>query len=413
MNNIKKIFLLIIIGSIFLAVLFLLWKPSVHFLKSKNTEIQLQTVSFSQLPSWGKTNLLPSMTAFQVSCNFFLKAPPEKIVGSDLIHLNARDWRPACEAAAMLKTPHTQKKIKRFFETWFEPVEFYNEKPLTGLFTGYYVPLVKGSLTRTPRFNIPIYAVPNNLITMTPHDFDPTLKKKPLVGRMIDGNRMVPYYSSEEIDQGAIADKAAVIAWVDNRVDRLFLQIEGSGRIELPDGSILNINYAGQNGAPYTAIGSVLIKQGVLTKETVSMQTIRAYLKAHPEQVSPILNANKSFVFFKASEQLDALGAQNVPLTPGYSLAVDQNWIPLGVPIWLTTTRPDAYHEKEHPFKRLMIAQDIGGAIRGPVRGDIFWGAGEKAANIAGKMKQTGIYWMLLPKSGNYTASNAPPIRSG
>lgn len=391
MNNFKKITLMLIL--IFVCLTIVVGKPFSFFLRKKAPVIQLRSVPFSKLPGWGRENLLPSMMAFQTSCNML--KPYEKIINNNF-KLITKNWHSVCQASMQLHKPYTQQQLKDFFERWFEPVEFYDTQPITGLFTGYYLPLVKGSLTKTPYYNVPIYSVPNNLVTIKLNRFDPSFQKKQLIGRIIDGKTVVPYYSAEEIDQGKIALNAVVIAWIHDRVDRLFLQIQGSGHIQLPDESLLTINYAGENGAPYTAIGGVLIKQGVLTKETISMQAIRDYLTANPDQVEPVLKANKSFVFFKASRHINALGVRNIPLTPGYSMAVDQNWIPIGAPIWLNTTRPDT----EHPFKRLMIAQDIGGAIRGPVRGDVFWGAGEKAASIAGKMKETGVYWVLLPKNG-------------
>lgn len=395
MNNKKKIvYLLIVLFSCFCILCFQHLLSGV-FLKSKKLNIQFHSVSFSALPDWDTTDLLPSITAFQTSCHIFLTTSPEKIISNGLIQLKAKDWFPACRACEQLIKPYSQEQLKSFFETWFEPIEFYDTQPIKGLFTGYYLPLVKGNLTKTPYYDVPIYAVPNDLVTIKLQAFDPLFAKKTLIGRITDGKTVVPYYSSEEIDHGAIDTHAAVIAWIHDRVDRLFLQIQGSGHIQLPDKSLLTINYASENGAPYTAIGGVLIKQGVLTKETVSMQAIRDYLAAHPEQVKPIINRNKSFVFFKASPQLGALGVRNIPLTPGYSMAVDQKWVPIGAPIWLSTTRPDT----KNRFERLMVAQDIGGAIQGPVRGDIFWGAGKKAASLAGTMKETGVYWVLLPKT--------------
>ena len=177
------------------------------------------------------------------------------------------------------------------------------------------------------------------------------------------------------------------------------MEIQGSGIIALDNGSRLAVGYIGENGAPYTAIAKVLIDQGVMTRDNASMQHIRSYLDAHPEKIDPVLNQNKSFVFFTTLRNGSALGAQGVALTPGYSMAVDHKWVPYGVPIWLDTTRPDEISDQQNLFQRLMVAQDTGGAIKGVVRGDVYWGAGERATAIAGKMKNQGHYWLLLPRN--------------
>ena len=323
---------------------------------------------------------------------------PDKTVGSEFIDLKARDWLPACQTAMQTNAPHTRKQIKNFFQTWFDVVEFHDGKPVQGLFTGYYMSALKGSLTKTEKFNVPIYGLPDDLVSMQLNLFDPTFKNRKFVGRVVGKHRFIPYYTRAEIDKGALSGKAPIIAWVDSRIDRLFLEIQGSGVIELPDGSPLYVGYVAQNGAPYTAIASILIKQGVMTRDNASMQHIRRYLDAHPEKISPVLNQNKSFVFFEKSKQSEAYGSQGTTLTPGYSMAVDLKWVPMGTPVWLNTTRPELRTEKTHPFQRLMIAQDTGGANRGAVRGDVYWGPGKKAASIAGKMRNPGQYWMLLPK---------------
>ncbi len=365
----------------------------------KRPEIRMKPVLFSHLPGWGTTDVLPSFTAFEASCHVFLNTPPDHPVGNDRIHLRARDWLPVCLAAQQLPSPHTSNQIITFFQTWFEPIEFVDGKPLPGFFTGYYVPSYRGSLTKSSAYPIPVYGVPRDLITVPLNAFNPAFKRRqPLVGRLVDGNHLVPFYTTKAIDQGAISETAPVIAWVASRIDRLFLQIQGSGMITLPDHSLMHLQYAAQNGAPYTAIGAVLIQQGVMTKEVVSMQHIRTYLETHPDQIKPVLNKNKSFVFFKPSKQAGALGTQGIVLTPGYSMAVDLNWIPMGVPIWLNTTVPDQHQRNANKMQRLMIAQDTGGAIRGPVRGDVFWGSGEQAASMAGKMRQSGSYWVFLPR---------------
>ncbi|AMP92961.1 murein transglycosylase A [Legionella pneumophila] len=353
-------------------------------------------VSFKHLPGWESAQLKKSLETFQTSCRAFLKQNPERVVGTEQIDLQAKDWHPACRAALKIK-PVDEKSAKLFFEKWFAPVEFYDDKPVKGLFTGYYMPLIKGSYTKSKEFSVPIYELPSNLVTVDLGLFLPNLKNKKIIGR-IAGNKVVPFYTREQINKGAIKDTARVLVWINSPVDRLFLEIQGSGIIELEDGKRIFIGYDGQNGAPYTAIAGVLIKKGIMTKHNASMQRIKKYLEAHPKQMDKIINQNKSFVFFRKLSLEAALGSQGVALTPGYSLAIDKQWIPMGAPLWLNTTRPDIKNpDVNKPMQRLMIAQDTGGAIRGKVRGDVFWGGGDKATLIAGHMKNEGHYWLLLP----------------
>ncbi|HAZ7572167.1 murein transglycosylase A [Legionella sp. PATHC032] len=362
----------------------------------KSPKPTFRQVSFKHLPGWENAQLKKSLETFQTSCRAFLKQNPERVVGTEQIDLQAKDWHPACHAALKIN-PVDEKSAKLFFEKWFAPVEFYDDKPVKGLFTGYYMPLIKGSYTKSKEFSVPIYELPSNLVTVDLGLFLPNLKNKKIIGR-IAGNKVVPFYTREEINKGAIKDTARVLVWIHSPVDRLFLEIQGSGIIELEDGKRIFIGYDGQNGAPYTAIAGVLIKKGIMTKHNASMQRIKKYLEAHPKQMDKIINQNKSFVFFRKLSLEAALGSQGVALTPGYSLAIDKQWIPMGAPLWLNTTRPDIKNpDVNKPMQRLMIAQDTGGAIRGKVRGDVFWGGGDKATLIAGHMKNEGHYWLLLP----------------
>jgi len=360
----------------------------------KNTHIQV--TSFNQLPGWKKANTVSSLRTFQASCRTFLKQDPDKLVGNDVIKLQAKDWHPVCTIALSMENS-TQDEAKQFFETWFKPVEFNNGKPITGLFTGYYFPTMPGSLVKTEEYQVPIYGLPNDRVSFHLRDFDAALPNRTFVGRLKHGE-IIPYYTRQEITRGAVDGKSAILAWVKSPIDRLFIEIQGSGILALPDGKQVVLGYAGGNGAAYTAIGRVLIDKGVMTLDNASMQGIRAYLEAHPQEIESVINQNQSFVFFKILNQKGALGAQGLLLTPGYSMAVDQGFVPLGTPVWLKTTRPDERTNETHPFNRLMIAQDTGGAIRGAVRGDIYWGEGARATEIAGKMKDHGRYWLLLPQ---------------
>ena len=213
---------------------------------------------------------------------------------------------------------------------------------------------------------------------------------------MISG-RLRPYATRAEIVAGALRDKGLELVWVNDPIDAFFMHIQGSGRIALPDGHIIRLAYDGQNGHPYTSLGRELIKDGALSRDEVSMQSIRTWLESNPDRSGEMINRNASFIFFRVIDRDGPVGAQNVVLTPQRSLAVDRRFIPLGVPIWLETKVPRRKGEDEF-WRRLMVAQDTGGAIRGAVRGDVFWGAGDEAAEVAGRMKHNGRYYMLLPR---------------
>lgn len=379
------------------AVLFRhLTKPPSEIKQETIPKLSLRPVSFESLPGFEQAATKQSLRAFQLSCRAFLRQDPKRPVGSSFIHMKANDWYPACHAAMSIKSL-TNTRAKQFFQTWFSAYEFYETKPVEGLFTGYHSPALPGSLTRTEHFSVPVYALPDNLVTVSLNLFNPDLRGRELVGQ-VKGRRVEPYYTREEINQGAIDKFTKVIVWVASHVDRLILEIEGSGTVVLNDGRELFLGYAGENGAPYTPIARYLIEQGVMTKDNASMQGIKSYFAQNPDKIKPIINKNKSFVFFRVLNQKAALGSQGVALTPGYSLAVDRKWVPMGTPIWLNTSRPTTQGDETKPFQRLMIAQDTGGAIRGMVRGDVYWGASERASEIAGKMKNKGRYWLLLPK---------------
>lgn len=380
-----------IIAGLFLAQLLAIFE------RPKPAEMYLRQVRFEQLPGWGKTPVEKSFQAFQISCRAFLKQNPEKPVGSQFIDMKVADWLPVCRQAAQLSSP-TKGKIQQFFQTWFMPVEFREGQRVRGLFTGYYMPALQGSLTKTTQHTVPIYGVPSKMITVNLNDFSPDMVHKRLVGRVVS-NHLEPFYTRAEINRGAIDSFTPIIAWVKHDLDRLMLEIEGSGIIKLDGDQQIAVGYAGENGAPYTSIAKILIDRGLMTYDNASMQKIRHYLQAHPQEVTDVFNQNKSFVFFRKLDNRSAVGSQGVPLTPGYSLAVDRKWVPMGTPLWLVTTRPDEKTtQKQRKFRRLMIAQDTGGAIRGPVRGDVYWGEGERATEIAGHMKNHGHYWLLLPR---------------
>ncbi|MGO9445954.1 MAG: murein transglycosylase A [Thiobacillaceae bacterium] len=285
---------------------------------------------------------------------------------------------------------------QRFFESAFRPYAAVNpDNSLEGTITGYYEPLIKGDRKPTKLARYPIYGIPDDLIVVDLSSVYPDLKPLRLRGRL-EGNRVVPYYSRTEIENAAGNFKATPIAWADDPVDLFFLQIQGSGRIELSNGEYMRIGYADQNGLPYKSIGKLLVERGEMKLEDASMQSIKAWGKRNPEKLAELLANNPSYVFFRElpNGSDGPIGSLGVPLTAGYSIAVDAKYIPIGAPVFLSTNYPAS----SEPLDRLVMAQDTGGAISGAVRADLFWGFGQDAGDQAGKMKQTGRLWVLLPK---------------
>lgn len=264
-----------------------------------------------------------------------------------------------------------------------------------GLFTGYYESALKGSLTRGGQYQYPLRARPDDLVMVQLGDFREELKGQRIAGRVLNGN-LKPYETHGEITAGKLPkSQDKTLVWVDSAVDAFFIQIQGSGMVSMNDGSFMRVGYAGQNGHPYYAIGRELIKRGHLTQRDVSMQSIRAWLEANPEQAQEVMETNKSYVFFRKLDGDGPVGGQGVTLTAERSLAIDQSLIPYGIPVWVDLEHP---LPDQQPIQRLMVTQDTGGAIRGPVRGDFFWGYGADAEYQAGKMKSKGRYWFLIPR---------------
>lgn len=332
------------------------------------------------LPNWPGEQLTRSWPAWLNSCKRLANRPV---------------WKDIC-AEAILLGNQDEASIKAFFEQRFNPWQITtNTGSDTGLVTGYYEPLLKGSLN-PKEGSAPFYGVPDNLLVVDLAKQYPDLKGKRLRGR-IDGVRtVIPYWTRQEIAEGKIANNAKVLAWADDAVEAFFMEVQGSGRIQLEDGTIVRLGYADQNGHPYKSIGKWLIDKGELTADQASMQSIQAWAKANPQRLQEMLNANPSVVFFKYLSGNDGpIGALNVPLTDEASAAIDPKFVPLGSPIYLSTTRPN----DSLPMNRLIHAQDTGGAIAGPIRVDYFWGFGHQAGQLAGKMKQKGQVWLLWPKN--------------
>ncbi len=348
----------------------------------------LKPASFRDLPSWEKDRSEQALAAFSYSCERILKHEATQAFGPDGIGGTYGDWQRACR-----NLPVTNART--FFETYFQPYQATMAgKKKNGLFTGYYEPALNGSRIQHGRYQTPLYKRPDDLVMVDLGAFRDELKGQRIAGR-VQGAHLKPYEDRAAIERGAWPHNDETLVWVDDPVGAFFLHIQGSGRVNLDDGSVMRVGYDGQNGHPYYAIGRELIKREELTKENVSLQSIRAWLESHPNQAEEIMNTNASYVFFKEITGPGPLGGEGVPLTPERSLAVDRSKLPYGVPVWLAL---DAPVPDEKPVRRLMIAQDTGGAIRGAVRGDVFWGAGKRAEYLAGHMKAEGRMWVLLPR---------------
>ena len=342
--------------------------------KEKGEERRVLTpAAFADLPGWEEDDHSTALAAFLRSCR--------------------RMTGPACDAASRAPAD----TARAFFESHFQP--FAVNAGQEGLFTGYYEPLLQGSRERSDRYRVPLYVRPPDLVTVDLGDFREELKGQRIAGRVEEG-ALVPYPDRKAIEEGALDGRDLELVWVDDPVDAFFLQIQGSGRVRLDDGSEMRVGYAAQNGHPYFAIGKDLIERGALAREEVTMQSIRGWLEQNPDLADDVMARNASYVFFEELKGEGPLGAQGVPLTPGRSLAVDLKHWTLGTPVWLDTRAPSPRPgEPDRPLRRLVIAQDTGGAIVGVVRGDVFWGHGGDAAEIAGRMKHSGSMWVLLPRA--------------
>jgi membrane-bound lytic murein transglycosylase A len=360
----------------------------------------LKPVDWAAVAFWGDDSVSEAWNAFLQSCTTLVRRS---------------GWQPVCAEAATMTAPD-EAAVRAFFERHFQPWQATaDDGSVEGLVTGYYEPLLKGDRVRTERARYPLYAAPDDLISVDLASVYPELKNLRLRGRLA-GNKLVPYSTRKEIEDAANGKangfKGKPIAWAEDPVDLFFLQIQGSGRIELPDGSHLRVGYADQNGHPYQSIGKLLVERGELKLDQASMQGIKDWGARNPDKLPELLASNPSFVFFRPLPDglAGPLGALGVPLTGGRSIAVDPRFIPLGAPVFLATTQPNS----PLPMNRLVMAQDTGSAIRGGVRADFFWGFGLEAGELAGRTKQRGRMWVLLPKTLPDPAStpHRPPSRN-
>lgn len=329
---------------------------------------RLTAVSYRDLPGWLEDRLIPARPALVRSCGVIRqKSTNTPMITGANGSGHAKDWQPFCRA---LDNAQTESALRQAIELHLTP--YLVSSSATGdqgTFTGYYEPVLRGSLRQHGPYQTPLYRVPPSKWAR---------------------------FSRAQIVKGKLRQKGLELVWVDSPADAFFLQIQGSGQVKLDTGETIRLGYAGQNGHPYTPIGRVLVQKGAMRLDQVSMQSIKKWLRDNPRQAESVMSHNASYVYFKKNTGDGPIGSHGVPLTPGRSLAVDRQHVTLGTPLWLVTTAPPTGGYS--PMQRLMVAQDTGGAIKGVVRGDVFWGSGTQAADLAGHMNVSGRYYLLLPR---------------
>ena len=350
-------------------------------------EIELERSSFSDLSDWKQDNISTAINALKKSCQKIKDNTNEYIDMLSAIKIPTADYLKICSNLTNVRPI----KYKEFIENNFTPYLVKYNGESEGKFTSYYEAELHAAYHKTERYKYPIYGRPFDLIELNLQDFDKTLPNKRLVGR-IKGNKFIPYYSRAEIHDKPL--NAPVILWGDNEVDIYVMQIQGSAVAQMEDGSKIRIGYADNNGRQFKGIGSILLEEKLIKPGQASMGKIKKWLKENPEKAVAPMNKNERYIFHRLINSEGPIGAQGVSLTAGRSLAVDRKYIPLGALLWLETNGPD-----KEEIHKLVIAQDIGGAIKGGVRGDYFWGSGgDDVLEKAGKMHAKGKYYILLPK---------------
>ncbi|MBY0399058.1 murein transglycosylase A, partial [Myxococcota bacterium] len=381
------------------------------------TSARFERVSLDVVAQVAAADLAGAWPAWRRSCEALERSAARRAL-----------WQRACAAAVAQGPSPDSAAIGAFFAEHFDAWRMLaetreagagdsNERERAviavadrGRITGYYEPLLEGRRVRDERFRVALRSRPDDLLIVDLSSLHPELVGRRVRGRLVDspeGRRVVPYYTRAELE--ASGNEGSPLVWVEDPVEAFFLHVQGSGRVRFPDGSQIRVGYADTNGHPYKSIGRVLIERGELRFEQASMQGIQAWARAHPTEVDALLDENPSYVFFRERPVGDPnagpIGALNVPLTPGYSLAADPQFVPLGAPVVIETEHPTTHA----PLSRLSLVQDTGGAIRGPIRFDFFWGAGEEAGEQAGRQRHDVRAWLLLPKGVTPEAVLAGP----
>jgi len=381
-----KYFIISGIGAGFFLSLGLLIKP---FAWLQDTP-EFIAVSYGDLENWSLDNQSQAFEAYKKSCQILLAQPAAKIIAPETLGGTAADWQDSCKEAQDKNTV-TDGEARQFFEQNF--TAFSYSENTEGLFTGYYAPVYKGSDQPTEKYHYPLYGVPESLKKIDLGQFNAELKGQFIIGEVKEGD-FIPYKDRKTIDQGALDHQDLELVWLKSPVDAFFMHIQGSGVIRYENGTQKTFGYAGKNGQAYQAIGKFLIKNGQIPKKDMSMQKIRRWISDHPMKAKSLMWKNPSYIFFRPLAGAAPIGAMGVELTAGRSLAVDRTYVPYGMPIWLDLAPSD---RESDPIQRLVIAQDTGGAIKGRVRADVYWGVGQAAGWRAGPMKDQGRYYFLLP----------------
>ena len=350
----------------------------------------LKPVDLASLPAWEEAGLDLSLAAFQRSAREIL-GPASGFSRAPAFAGSLDDWKSVCQLAL------DAKDARRFFEQNFRSYSVIDSEQPQGLFTGYYEPVVEGTRDSEPSYPVPVYRKPDDLVAFT---VDEAALAGLSYGRRVGGHPK-PYDTRQMIEQGSLSGKGLEVCWLKDWTDAFFMHVQGSGRVRLREGGEIRLTYAGKTGQPYTGIGGVLIERGIGTRETMSMQMLRDWMRQNPNEARTLMWHNKSYVFFREvavdDAGLGAIGAAKVNLTPLRSLAVDRRHWMFGTPVFLETTTPPESPRGPATFAELMIAQDTGTAIKGLARGDVYWGWGADAEQIAGHMKSPGKMTVLLP----------------
>ncbi len=361
-------------------------------LMAADKDVKLRRLSFASLPGWQDADHRAALAAFRRSCEALMKGGMKK---NGRFGGRRSDWFAPC--AAVRNVPLSRRAARAFFEEYFTPVTVLPGAAPGGLFTGYYEPEVEGSLKRDGTYRFPLHGKPGDLVRLTP---DEEKRLGVRYGRRVDGEAR-KYFNRRQIETGALDGRGLELAWLKSRADRFFMQVQGSGRVRLREGGHLRLAFAAKTGHPFTGPGKLLIERGIIPRREMSMQAIRKWLKENPKEGEKLLWENESYVFFRpvrlADPRLGAYGAQGVQLAPLVSLAVDWRYWAYGSPVWLDTTIPGPGGKGAQRMRRLMVAQDTGTAIRGAVRGDVYFGFGDAAGARAGRMKYKGFMAVLLP----------------
>lgn len=340
----------------------------------KSPSLKLYPTNFHALSGWKDDNHAAAYQSFRRSCNYWRKQPDSKPMKGLFELGQVGDWKRLCNV--QVKAGQEQS----FFERWFKPYAVNKNGSFKGLFTGYYIPQLRGSYKKSKRYHVPIYRKPKNS------------KLRGL--------------TRTQIYNGGLKNKGLELLWVDSLLDAFFMEVQGSGRVLMEDGHLQGVSYAGKNGRGYFAIGKALVDNGIISRKNISMQTIRAWINKYPQKGLKLMKRNRSYVYFRLTDvkpKQGAVGAMGQPLTAQRSLAIDRKHLPLGIPIWLDAQHPT---DKNKNIKHLVMAQDTGGAIKGAIRGDFYWGEGAKAGELAGSMKSSGRYYLLLPRTVHASKSN-------